>query len=246
MPDHADEPSRLDTEIELLEAMYPGQIHYNSKSREFKFASEKNHASLRVRLPETYPDQGSPDVILATNASRSDIRAITSNAVTQLALPDGEEALDAIIAAFQNILQNATAIQECDIDSRTGTRDGANTPKTVIIWLHHLLNTNKRKLALSPTALSGLTKPGYPGVLIYSGPSQAVDEHVTLLKAQNWQAFSVRLEQEEMWAFAHGTGVREVETMAQVAKGVEAIDDGSIGERGRRQKDEFLKAVGIK
>jgi len=106
----------------------------------------------------------------------------------------------------------------------------------VIIWLHHLLNTNKRKQALSPPAgVSGVTKPGYPGVLIYAGPYDLVHEHVNELKGLNWQAFQVRLEDDEAWIFAHGSGVREMEAMKDV---VAAIGD--------QRKDLFMEAMRMK
>ncbi|KAF1841385.1 uncharacterized protein K460DRAFT_379474 [Cucurbitaria berberidis CBS 394.84] len=235
------EPSRLDTELELLEAMYPDQTSHSAKSREFRFLD--GAASLLLRLPETYPESGSPDVISATNASKTDIRNQTRSGIKELGLADGEEALDAIIAAFQQVLESNTT-QHSDQISSTSRDSTDNRSKTVIVWLHHLLNTNKRKLALSPPPasppVSGLTKPGYPGILIFSGPFSAVNEHVNTLKAQNWQAFQVRYEEETLWHFAHGSAVREVETMADVVKGFEA------GERGKNQKEEFLKAVGIK
>ncbi|KIW19894.1 hypothetical protein PV08_00469 [Exophiala spinifera] len=101
--------------------------------------------------------------------------------------------------------------------------------KTVIIWLHHLLATSKRKLAVSqphvnsnsnsnsttktakakakPTSasppsvsastISGMTKPGYPGILLFSGPRDLVDAHVKELKDLNWQAFSKRYDSDE-------------------------------------------------
>lgn len=105
--------------------------------------------------------------------------------------------------------------------------------KTVIIWLHHLLATSKRKLAVSPqllnsdsnsnssrqqpqkdlelksttkiitttttttTTISGMTKPGYPGILLFSGPRDLVDAHVRQLKDLNWQAFQKRYDSDE-------------------------------------------------
>ena len=230
--------SRLEMELELLEAMYPDQTQYSIKSREFKFTQDSS--SLVLRLPESYPDAGLPDIISATDASKNDVRNQIKTVVKELNLVDGEEALDAIIAAYQQILETNTTRHNAQSDPTPSTLQASSASKTVIIWLHHLLNTNKRKLALSPTSLSGLTKPGYPGILVYSGPSSAVAEHVTTLKAQNWQAFNVRYEEEEPWTFIHGQGVREVETMAEVVKGVEA------GKRATLQKEEFLKAVGIK
>ena len=240
-------PTRLETELELLEAMYPDQTHYDPNSRELKFANDR-HASFLLRLPETYPESGLPDIILATDATKNDLRAQTKIAVGELGLTEGEEALDAIIAAFQQLLESASSLStpiEQNGSPTASASDASYTPKTVIVWLHHLLNTNKRKLALSPPPstppVSGLTKPGYPGVLVYSGPSSSVTEHVNLLKAQNWQAFQVRYEEDEVWQFAHGTGVKEVESMSEIVKGVE-VEDGLSSKR----KEEFLKAVGIK
>jgi hypothetical protein len=240
MPD--DGPARLETELELLDAMYPHQTHYHPKSRELSF-SQDDHASLLLRLPESYPVAGCPDIISATDAAKNDLRTRMRDAVAALGLAEGEEALDAIFAAFHHMLESAPA--EPDASQPDSANDSPDTPKTVIVWLHHLLNTNKRKLALSPPPsmppVSGLTKPGYPGLLVYSGPSIAVTEHVNTLKAQNWQAFQVRYEEAELWHFVHGDGVKEMETMSHVVKSVE-----TKGTTGKTQKEELLKAIGIK
>ncbi|KAJ4340215.1 hypothetical protein N0V95_007568 [Ascochyta clinopodiicola] len=257
-----EEPSRLDNEIELLTAIYPEQASYSSKSRELKFVQE--HATLQLRIPETYPETGQPDVIGATDTARNDIRDQTKAAIRALQLPEGEETLDAILSAFQQVLSDrletsSIASAKSTKSTKSTKHEDPNTQKTVIIWLHHLLNTNKRKLCLSP-AFSGITKPGYPGVLVYSGPAAAVSAHVNELKAQNWAAFQVRFEEEVSWQFAHGEGVREVESMADVVKALE-FDERSVSGKtvqkgggkagtansvGSRQKEEFLKAVGIK
>ncbi|CBX94960.1 hypothetical protein IAQ61_008403 [Plenodomus lingam] len=240
---------RLETELDLLDAMYPDQLHYDFPSRELKFT--QGLSSLHLRLPESYPDAGLPDVISATDPSKTDLRVQIKDAIKGLGLTGGEEALDAFLAAFQQVLETTSTGQQDDESSTSslvrqthGATLGQSVhqkPKTVIIWLHHLLNTNKRKLALSPPPssppVSGITKPGYPGVLIYSGPSSTVTEHVNTLKAQNWQAFQVRYEEEELWTLTHGEGVKEVESMSHVVKAVQGI---------ATQKEEFLKAVGIK
>ncbi|KAF9698773.1 hypothetical protein EKO04_002844 [Ascochyta lentis] len=260
-----EDPSRLDNEIELLTAIYPEQASYSFKSRELKFTQE--HATLQLRIPETYPESGLPDVLGATDAAKNDIRDQTKVAIRALQLPEGEETLDAIISAFQQILSDrletssiASAKSVKSTKSIKSTRhEDSSTQKTVIIWLHHLLNTNKRKLCLSPS-FSGITKPGYPGVLVYSGPAAAVNAHVNELKAQNWAAFQVRFEEEVSWRFAHGEGVREVESMADVVKLLEFDEKpanskathkegkkvGTADGMGSKQKEEFLKAVGIK
>jgi hypothetical protein len=239
------EPSRLELELELLDAMYPDQAIYTPKAREIKFTQDG--AVLQIRLPETYPDSGLPDVIAASSASKDDVRAATKSAIKELGLAEGEEALDAIIAAFQQTLEVIHTEQLHPPNTHSGTAGVDATAKTVIIWLHHLLALTKRKLALSPTTLSGITKPGYPGIMIFSGPAPAVNEHVITLKAENWQAFQVRYEEETLWGFAHGQGVKEVETMAEVVKSLQ-VDDATKMEltQSEKQKQEFLNAVGIK
>lgn len=258
-----DGPSRLDNEIELLTAIYPEQATYSPRSRELKFTQD--HAALHLRIPDTYPESAAlPDVLGATDSSKHDIRTPLKTAITALNLPEGEEALDAIISAFQDVL--STRLETSSIASTKSANHSkeahaaSDAKKTVIIWLHHLLNTNKRKLCLSPP-FAGITKPGYPGVLVYSGPVMAVNAHVNELKAQNWAAFQVRFEEEVEWRFAHGDGVKEVESMADVvkllevesgdpcARGMHKEKKGEEAEgigQGQRQKEEFLKAVGIK
>lgn len=256
------EPSRLENEIELLSAIYPDQASYAPKCRELKFT--ENHATLQLRIPDTYPEMGMPDVIAATDESKQDIRSHMKTAIKALDLLEGEEVLDAIILAFLRVvserLETSSIASVRSVKSAKTTKiTDTDTNKTVIIWLHHLLNTNKRKLCLSP-AFPGITKPGYPGVLVYSGPAAAIDAHVNELKAQNWAAFQVRFEEEVQWRFAHGQGVREVESMADVVKLLEydkkAVSSKNVqkgsrrdeapGEEGEKQKEQFLKAVGIK
>lgn len=227
----ADEDERLKAEIELLEAMYPEQVSYTAKTRELKDLSSEG--TFVLRLPSGYLVDELPD-ILSANVGKSDVRAQLKQHIHSLNV--GEEVLDSIIAAFSDL----TTSQAPEEPSQQGSLrpDTKQTSLTVIIWLHHLLNTNKRKLALSPpSGVCGITKPGYPGVLIYSGPADLVREHVAELKAQNWQAFQIRLESEEHWTFAHSEGVREVEAMGDV---VAALEDD------QGEKETFLEAMRMK
>jgi hypothetical protein len=239
--DTPDPSTRLDDEISLLTAMYPDQATYTPSSRELKYTSPAG--ILVLRLPPNYPSSPSlPDVISAVDTTKNDLRTQTTAAVHALALPAGEEALDAIISAFDSVAESSPSISPTTAAAaaqETPAPD-ADAKKTVIIWLHHLLNTNKRKLALAPGPdVAGLSKPGYPGVLVYSGPAAGVAQHVDALRSQNWAAFQVRYDEAGEWRFAHGRGVREVESMAEVVKGVEV-------EGRQTQRGEFLRAVGIK
>ncbi|KAF9735581.1 hypothetical protein PMIN02_009967 [Paraphaeosphaeria minitans] len=229
-----DDESRLEMELELLQAMYPEQVAYDSKSRDLKFTDDGG-ALLQLRIPENYPQSGFPDVLGARDARKNDLREKVRSAIKDdPRLAKGEEALDAIIASFQAVVDTKSVLVHSENINELS--DTTASYKTVIIWLHHLLALSKRKLALSPISISGITKPGYPGIMLFSGPTVLVTDHVNTLKAENWQAFQVRYEDAELWTFEHRNGIREVETMAEVVKGLQ--------EENRR--DEFLKAVGIK
>ncbi|RVX68589.1 hypothetical protein B0A52_07016 [Exophiala mesophila] len=229
-----------------------------------------------ISIPQTDADNGLPEILTARDASGNDIRTQTQKMIkTDLELRRGEEVLDQILMAFDDLVDGREGggrrRRDDDDDDQDqdhqGDRDGdhGNTAqpkivcKTVIIWLHHLLATSKRKLATSPTppSLSGISKPGYPGILIYSGPTELVNAHVRDLRALKWQAFQVRwdsvdeerqrqdkedMDQEarEMtteWEFTHAKGkVVEVATMAELV--------GAIVQETHRQI--VLKVLGVK
>jgi hypothetical protein len=235
----SDAEERLDNELALVLAMYPDQVEWDPHSREATFRLP--NACLKLRLQDDYLTTGRP-VILSASVGKTDL----SDAVRQRLLEEfkpGEEILDSTIMIFDELaahheLEASSQSPEPTSSSSATTMDGTESggDLTIIVWLHHLLNTNKRKLALSPDAsVSGITKPGYPGVLVYSGPEKAVREHVNDLKGQNWAAFQVRLEAQEAWEFSHGSGVREVEAMGDV---VAAVGEG--------RKGDFMQAMKIK
>ncbi|TKA77768.1 hypothetical protein B0A55_04687 [Friedmanniomyces simplex] len=226
-----DQAERISTELSLLETMYPGQVQYVANARELRYTS--TGGTLVLRLPNGYLNQ-SADVpeVLSASAGKQDLREPLKQRIA--ACPTGEEVLDSVISGFDELAEGVADRAQAESDSASQGGKTADSKATVIVWLHHLLNTNKRKLALSPSlpGVSGVTKPGYPGVLLYSGPATAVHEHVNELKQQNWQAFQIRLEDDEEWLLSHGTGVVEVEAMKEV-----------VAEVGKARKDVFLEAM---
>ena len=223
---------RLTTEIELLESMYPEQVKYSKKGRELSYTVER--AGLKLRLPDDYIQNGLPEVVSAS-IGKQDVRDQIKKVVAECAT--GEEVLDSIIASFNDLAESASSDFDAANPPRASTDSRSDNAKaTIIVWLHHLLNTNKRKQCLAPpNGVSGVTKPGYPGVLIYSGPSKSVHDHVNELKALNWAAFQVRVETEDEWQFTHGDGVVEVEAMKDV-----------VAEVREARKEEFLEAMRMK
>ncbi|KAI0184466.1 hypothetical protein EV127DRAFT_516100 [Xylaria flabelliformis] len=248
---------RFEAELELLLAMYPESLSFSPKARELKYSHcsddetrAKTPAILLLRLPDTYPLEGFPEVISATGHHKEDLRSATRAVFSSIGAPAGEEVLDALLLAFRDL---ATS-QEDPRHNATTETIGKSEPqrtnplgnRTVIIWLHHLLNTNKRKLALNPSMagskVSGITKPGYPGVLIFSGERGAIESHVSELRNQRWQAFQVRYDTDddgassEIWRFMHGEGICEVESMSDIAKSI--VDP--------KQRELFLGSIGVK
>jgi hypothetical protein len=227
----SDHDDRLQSELSLLEAMYPEHVAHNLKTRELKYT--RGSGSFTLRLPEGYLNDQLPEV-LAASIGRRDAREPLRFHVKDLAI--GEEGLDSIVSAFSDLVDAQVTSEEGKHSNTTDGPDESSNKATVIVWLHHLLNTNKRKQALSPPpGVSGVTKPGYPGVLIYSGPASAVQEHVNELKTLNWQAFQIRLESDEEWALGHGSGVKEVESMKEV-----------VAEVGEMRKEAFMEAMRMK
>ncbi|KKY38021.1 hypothetical protein UCDDA912_g01989 [Diaporthe ampelina] len=258
--DEAEE--RLRNELELLEAMYPDCIAFDRRSREVKYSPafdghDHPKGVLVLRLPDHYPAKGLPGLITAKDAKGLDARTKVSSAFSELGVVEGEEALDAFILAFQDFVNESAADSPPqDTAIITSTKERKKPRKTVVIWLHHLLNTNKRKLALSPGldggSVSGLTRPGHPGALVFSGPKDAVDSHVSELRSQRWQAFQVRYDSEQdgghgtggggdggddpAWGFEHYVGVREVESLGEMAQGISRAE----------HKETFLRVMGLK
>ncbi|KAI0197482.1 hypothetical protein F4808DRAFT_295579 [Astrocystis sublimbata] len=247
---------RFKDELGLLQAMYPDALSFAPNARELKYSissdqetATKPPAVLLLRLPETYPLDGFPQVITALGHQKEDLRSAAKAAFSSLASPPGEEVLDALLLAFRDLVEsqdNRAQIATSQATEDTVQKANALANRTVIIWLHHLLNTNKRKLALNPTmagsGVSGVTKPGYPGVLIFSGQRNVVDAHMSELRNQRWQAFQVRYDTDdgcapsEVWQFTHGEGIREVESMGDVVQSV----------THPQHRDIFLGAIGVK
>ncbi len=265
-PQISDAPARLEIEFALLQEMYPHHVKFDSKSRDFKYISpNSSNATLVLRLPEYYPvEEEAPQVISASDRSKNDIRNQIQLASDAIGFNEkGSEILDILINHFEEA--TAEKMQASLATHQKGVESGMKTvlpSKTVIIWLHHLLNTSKRKLAITPSyntakftehgqpvlvEISGITKPGYPGIMIFSGGSDLVDAHVKELKDQNWQAFQIRYDSAEEsnrsdqtakeWEFACCKGkIVEVETMADIVQNI-------VEEKNKRI---FLKAIGVK
>jgi hypothetical protein len=105
----------------------------------------------------------------------------------------------------------------------------------MLIWFDHLLSTTKRKSILALDSLRGISKPGYPGILVLQGPKNNLDEAVSELKAMRWQTMQVRGEIESPDS-QFVIGIHEVETVAEVVERLESMGLGEWCLRALRMK----------
>lgn len=118
---------RVETELSLLDAMYPDSITYNPQSREIRFKpssagdeeedddvgkkSSNRHGELQLRLPDSYPSSGLPSLISASDVrARQDLRERMRRVMGELELVEGEECLDRIIGAFEALLVQVVSV----------------------------------------------------------------------------------------------------------------------------------------
>lgn len=230
-PERSTQEGRLADELTVLQAIYQEQVQWIERHREVIYTSESGNAKLVLRLPDGYLVSAVPEVIQATS-SREDWRDRLQSTVA--GRDPAVEHLDAIIEEFRCLAEPWSGAEDAPTPGdQTEAEQDILAKATVAVWLHHLLNTNKRKQVLSPASsdVAGYSKPGYPGVLLFSGPAQAVRDHVQELKNLNWQAFQVRLDLDEGWSLSHA-GVVEVENIGDIVSGL-----------AEPQKQLFLSAV---
>lgn len=104
--------SALRNELQLLDAMYPGCIAFDSRGRELKYfptcdGDDLTKGVLVLRLPHHYPAEGLPDLITVKDSKGLDARTQVSDLFSKLAVVEGEEALDAFILAFQDFINES-------------------------------------------------------------------------------------------------------------------------------------------
>ncbi|KAF2467215.1 uncharacterized protein BDR25DRAFT_235102, partial [Lindgomyces ingoldianus] len=148
---------------------------FNCRSRDLKFSDTT--PLLQLWLPEIYPDAHLTYVRSASESSKKTFAIRVKTGIARLDLAEGEEAMDAIVGYFLRTIAKTNI---------TNYNNIALASQTVVIRLHHLLALSKRKLALSPrSTTSSVTKPCYPGAMIFASPVSAVAGYFNALEAEN-------------------------------------------------------------
>lgn len=182
---------------------------------------------MHLTLPREYPSRSNPIATCnAPNLSKD------QHHLLQTALNDRleemssstEERIFEIVEFFADCIPEHPPFPET-AGVHTEKIESSSTTSTVLIWFHHLLSTRKRKDILALSTVRGISKPGYPGILVLQGAKHNVNDAITELKGMRWQAIQVRAELED-----HDTllddRIHEVESIAQVVEQMERIGLG--------------------
>lgn len=200
--DIIDNHERQQNEIALLQSMYPEELHIvkQPKTSEDDFEVEIRlnaaHSLSFVLSPQTYPASSVPQVFLSfgsdvSNDVRKRLRACLREIVEQQ--EPGTECVDLIAGDFRQALGDMEAVAADDDAMRNDTQQPeANIPQSqglrVILWMHHLLATSKRRAIVQLSkelGLGGFSKPGYPGSVYVEGEASAVRSFVDELKVRS-------------------------------------------------------------
>ena len=184
--------------------------------------------TLQFSLPKAYPTRANPVVTFTApsllKVDHRDIQAKLNDLLSSLATSSEErllEIIDSFISYIPSKEQASTIAPSSNSIELTPTSSNC----IVLIWFHHLLSTTKRKSILALQFLRGISKPGYPGILILQGPKDILNDAVRELKGMNWQAMQVRDEIEDHEQQLN-EGIHEVETVAEVVERMEALGLG--------------------
>ena len=184
--------------------------------------------TLQLTLPREYPTGANPVVTFtAPSLSKANHHTLQANLNDYLSSQSSsrEERLLEIVQSFTDgIPSQSSPIPAVETSEATQSASN-NTSSIVLIWFHHLLSTRKRKAILALQSLRGISKPGYPGILVLQGPKDILEDAITELKGMRWQAMQVRAEignhEKQL-----NEGIHEVETVAAVVEQMEALGLG--------------------
>lgn len=248
-------------EISLLQTMYPDEMTItkapaSSEDAEVEIRLDKSHTLVFTLPSREYPVSVKPHVLLdfgshVPNSDRKELRARLKDVVEQQ--ESGVECVDLIIGDFKSQLESFEILKGASGAGQDAEKS-SNAEKSVkgmrvVLWMHHLLATSKRKAILQLSkelGLAGFSKPGYPGSVYVEGEAEAVRSFVDELKSMRWQAIQERATDEVLLSSLTllgkgAAGVREVEGLGDISEGLMAS-----GPQGPMIAQLFLESMKIK
>ncbi|KAK9900307.1 hypothetical protein P389DRAFT_10611 [Cystobasidium minutum MCA 4210] len=167
-------------------------------------ASLPNHAKLRVVIENA---EASP-IFSAVSDNRSVQTTLTENIKNLSGLARHEDMpMVYMYTGLQEAIDSSPVLREAEDDEAVNTMTAPDHPapaprrlrsKSALLWAHHLLANSKRKdIQHWSTELKvwAIAKIGYPGVMVFEGLEEDVDEFIKRIKALQWYALQVRYEE---------------------------------------------------
>jgi hypothetical protein len=141
--------------------------------------------NLQLALPRGYPTEASPVVTFTapglSKANHHALQANLNNFLSSQSSSTEERLLEIVQCFIDHIPSQSSPIPVVETSEATQSAPD-NINYIVLIWFHHLLSTTKRKAILAQKSLRGISKPGFPGILVLQGPKDIVDDAITELK----------------------------------------------------------------
>ncbi|KAK7543877.1 hypothetical protein IWX49DRAFT_145374 [Phyllosticta citricarpa] len=260
--DASENRERQRNEIALLESMYPEEFLMIKDAQsleediEFEIKVDASH-TLSFIMPASYPESSHPQVFLSfgediENDERRHFRAILRDIIQKQEL--GIECVDLIIGDLRLALEDVKvasdhALKSASKHSNEGPTVHEPEGLRVVLWMHHLLATSKRRAIVQmsrESCLAGYSRPGYPGSVYVEGEADNVRSFVDELKTMRWQAIQERASEScPMSALtlisAGMKGIQEVQGLGEMAEGLK-----SHGEKGSEVASFYLESMKIK
>ncbi|KAL1637772.1 hypothetical protein SLS56_000327 [Neofusicoccum ribis] len=253
----AENRERQENEVALLESMYPDELEIIKQPKgldeefELEIHLDPAHSLSFVLSPRTYPASSAPQVFLSfgsdvPNDTRKCLRARLREIVEQQ--EPGIECVDLIIGDFRQTLDDMSAAADDSSSHNVDQNPNPHAAETeglrVVLWMHHLLATSKRRAIVQLSkelGLGGFSKPGYPGSVYVEGEAAAVRTFVDELKSMRWQAIQERAtENAQMSSLTLAPGIQEVQGLGDIAERLK-----SSGNQGERLATFFLGSMKI-
>ncbi|KAL1388965.1 hypothetical protein HDK64DRAFT_114240 [Phyllosticta capitalensis] len=260
--DVSENRERQRNEIALLESMYPEEFILIKDAKaldediEIEIKVDESH-TLSFVLPASYPGTSHPQVFLGfgldiANDERKHLRATLRDIVQKQEL--GIECVDLIISDLRMALEDVrdarkSAPEPASQNATTGRDSHESQGLRVVLWMHHLLATSKRRAIVQMSkelGLAGFSRPGYPGSLYVEGEAGNVRSFVDELKTMRWQAIQERAAENCPMSSltlisSDAKGIEEVQGLGEIAEGLR-----SYGKNGAEVANFFLESMKIK
>ena len=168
---------------------------------------------------------------LAERRQRARLREEAAGAAATAAALEEDEHQRAAVEAVQ-ALQLADALEASAVAPTLGRR---------LLFSHHIINPNKRKVVVEwalQLGLGGLSKIGWPGVIVVEGPESGCQEYVSRLQHLRWKYLVVRGEMVE-----RGAPGTDLDALRKLPRGFQELGQDGMSELARRCREAGLEQL---